>query len=696
MSLPRFSIRRFAAASLGSLLLLPAFPAAAAPALLNHQGRMAVNGVNFDGTGQFKFALVNTTGTTTWWSNDGSSTAGSQPAAAVSLTVVKGLYAVLLGDTTLTNMTAVPAAVFDSADVRLRVWFNDGTNGFQQITPDHRLAAAPWALNASRSDLATTVPDDAITTGKIADGTIVNADIAASAAIDDTKLATISTSGKVANGATTATIATTPNTIVLRDGSGNINGTFTGDGSRLTGLTLNSVTAPPAEPVVTWGSNADGQNTIPPLSGVAAVSAGSTHRLVLLDDGTVVSWEAGPAVPAGLAGVTAIAAGCGYNLALRSNGTVTAWGVNTFGQTSIPAGLTTVAGIAAGERHSVAFRTNGTIAAWGDNTFGQTNIPAAATGVTASACGYDHTVALKSSGTVVAWGRNDAGQCDVPAGLAGVVAIGAGSYHSLAVKSDGTVVTWGWNQGGQCDVPGGLTNVSRVAGGYSFSLALKTDGTIVGWGNDAYGQLAVPFGTNSVTAISASNSHAIALRADEVPIQFARLDEENVFMRSVGIGRVPANNMLEVEGDASKSTAGSWLSNSDRRIKTEIRPVTGALEKLDQVRLVDFRYTDDYRAAHPGIQDKRYLNVIAQEFAQVFPEDVKSSGEKMPDGSPILQVDTYPLTIYSAAAVQELHRENQALKATLDEQKRAFDEQKRALASQEERLRKLEAALKQK
>jgi hypothetical protein len=63
----------------------------------------------------------------------------------------------------------------------------------------------------------------------------------------------------------------------------------------------------------------------------------------------------------------------------------------------------------------------------------------------------------------------------------------------------------------------------------------------------------------------------------------------------------------------------------------------------------------------------------------VFPEHVQSSSEKLPDGSGILQVDTYPLTIYSAAAVQELHRENQALK--------------KAVAEQDERLRKLEAAL---
>jgi len=55
----------------------------------------------------------------------------------------------------------------------------------------------------------------------IADGTIVNGDISSSAAIADTKLATISSSGKVANSATTATDANTASAIVARDASGN-------------------------------------------------------------------------------------------------------------------------------------------------------------------------------------------------------------------------------------------------------------------------------------------------------------------------------------------------------------------------------------------------------------------------------------------------------------------------------------------
>ena len=126
------------------------------PQLVNYQGRVAVGTVNFDGSGSFKFALVNGDGTTTFWSNDGTSAAGSQPTAAVALTVTKGLYSVLLGDATLPGMTIVPATVFTNPDVRLRVWFNDGTNGFQLLTPDQRIAAVGYAIMAAGVNLPTT------------------------------------------------------------------------------------------------------------------------------------------------------------------------------------------------------------------------------------------------------------------------------------------------------------------------------------------------------------------------------------------------------------------------------------------------------------------------------------------------------------------------------------------------------------
>ena len=108
---------------------------------------MAVQGVPFDGSGQFKFALVDGLGASTFWTNDG--TTSGQPASHIALPVTRGLYSVLLGEA---PMSPLAATVFNNTDVRLRVWFNDGTKGFQLITPDQRLVAAPYALVAAQVD----------------------------------------------------------------------------------------------------------------------------------------------------------------------------------------------------------------------------------------------------------------------------------------------------------------------------------------------------------------------------------------------------------------------------------------------------------------------------------------------------------------------------------------------------------------
>jgi hypothetical protein len=75
-----------------------------------------------------------------------------------------------------------------------------------------------WRWNGEGWALTTTA---LVNSDAIEDGAIVNADIAAAAGIVDTKLATISTAGKVANSATTATSANTASAIVARDASGN-------------------------------------------------------------------------------------------------------------------------------------------------------------------------------------------------------------------------------------------------------------------------------------------------------------------------------------------------------------------------------------------------------------------------------------------------------------------------------------------
>ncbi|HAB19971.1 MAG TPA: tail fiber domain-containing protein [Verrucomicrobiota bacterium] len=164
---PQSSLWQLARLTAALAVLLPALTRAAAqvpPGMLSYQGRLVVGTTNFDGTGHFKFSLINGTNGPTLWSNDG--TPNGEPNQAVALPVTKGLYQVLLGDRNdpaLSGMTTnIPSAVFANPDVRLRVWFSSAAAGpFEQLAPDYRIASVGYALMAAE------VPDGSITTAKL-------------------------------------------------------------------------------------------------------------------------------------------------------------------------------------------------------------------------------------------------------------------------------------------------------------------------------------------------------------------------------------------------------------------------------------------------------------------------------------------------------------------------------------------------
>ena len=128
-------------------------PAPNVPQFMNYAGLVKVGTTNFTGQGKFKFAFVEANGTTLW-SNDGTSVNGSAPQGEVTIPVQDGRYVLALGDVSLANMLALPASVFTRNDVRLRVWFDDGANGSQLLSPDQRVGSvsysmvAGWATNA--------------------------------------------------------------------------------------------------------------------------------------------------------------------------------------------------------------------------------------------------------------------------------------------------------------------------------------------------------------------------------------------------------------------------------------------------------------------------------------------------------------------------------------------------------------------
>jgi len=107
--------------------------------MFNYQGRVKVQGTLFSGTGYFKFAIVNNAGNETMWSNDGTSTGGGEPTDSISIAVTDGIFNVLVGDTSL-GMDPINRMIFNHPEkIKLRIWFSDGTLGFQQLLPDHHL-----------------------------------------------------------------------------------------------------------------------------------------------------------------------------------------------------------------------------------------------------------------------------------------------------------------------------------------------------------------------------------------------------------------------------------------------------------------------------------------------------------------------------------------------------------------------------
>jgi hypothetical protein len=420
----------------------------------------------------------------TFWSNDGTSSDGSEPAAAVTVPVQQGLFNVFLGDTNLTNMTVIDPAIFAQPNVQLRIWFSDGVSGFAALNPPQPLTPTPyaiWAANVSAASIQ----------GVIADGQL-SANIARLNA-NQSFTGTVTASG------------------------------FTGSGAGLTNVSLGSVAPTTNSSIIAWGFNGTGQTTVPAgLSNVLAVGVGELHSLALKNDRTVVAWGGNANgqtnVPAGLNNVLSVAAGRYHNLALKNDGTVVAWGGNGSGEATVPPGLNNVVAVAAASFHSLALKNNGTVVAWGYNGDGQTNVPAGLNNVAAVAAGGFHSLALKNDGTVVAWGQNIYGGTNVPPGLSNVTAVSAGFYHSLALKNDGTVVAWGYNGEGETNVPPALSNVVAVAAGRYHSLALKNNGTVVGWGDNIYGQTSGAAGATNIIAIAPGCAalHALAIQRQQI------------------------------------------------------------------------------------------------------------------------------------------------------------------------------------
>ncbi|WP_338684324.1 hypothetical protein [Haloferula helveola] len=157
------------------------------PNLIHHQGVLQDDEGNpVNAPADFKFAFVNGDATVSFWSNDGTSFAGSEPAASVALPVSDGLFNVQLGNTDI-GMVALPPSVFTTDEVFLRIWVNG-----EQLTPDRQVTSVGYAMQAATvADGAITpgaIPANTITSSHIVDGSVGSDDIADAITLETLKL----------------------------------------------------------------------------------------------------------------------------------------------------------------------------------------------------------------------------------------------------------------------------------------------------------------------------------------------------------------------------------------------------------------------------------------------------------------------------------------------------------------------------
>jgi hypothetical protein len=132
-----------------------------------------------------------------------------------------------------------------------------------------------------------------------------------------------------------------------------------------------------------------------------------------------------------------------------------------------------------------------------------------------------------------------------------------------------------------------------------------------------------------------------------------RMSSPSFTLNSVGmaINTGTQTHTLVVNGTASKPGGGSWSLFSDRRLKRDIQPLSGALGRLLQLRGVTFQYDDpDHISYFPGEQ----AGFIAQEVADVFPEWV----ERSPDG--YLSMTVRGFEALTVEALREMRLEHAA------------------------------------
>jgi hypothetical protein len=122
----------------------------------------------------------------------------------------------------------------------------------------------------------------------------------------------------------------------------------------------------------------------------------------------------------------------------------------------------------------------------------------------------------------------------------------------------------------------------------------------------------------------------------------------------VGIGTASPDQLLSVNGDASKTGGNTWLAFSDRRLKNIKSPFTTGLSAVMKLQPVRYEYKSDNVL---GLKSEgEHIGFGAQDVQKVIPEAVTANSQGY------LMLNSDPIIWTMLNAIKEQQKEIQQLK----------------------------------
>jgi hypothetical protein len=378
-----------------------------------------------------------------------------------------------------------------------------------------------------------------------------------------------------------------------------------------TGQTVTFQTATPSATYPVEASNSilifcDGNNNV--FTGIASPSVGT---LTVSRGGTgATTFTAGFVKSPG--GTTDLTSSATVALGSEVSGTLPVTNGGT-GQTSLTSGAL-LFGSGTGAVGTFVGSTNNHAAVWNGSAWASqavVNSLTAGSGVTLS--GTTGNITISASGST-----------------SGVSSISAGTGISVNQSTGAVTIT---NTGPS------LSSNNTWSGTNTFSNGVAFTGTSTGIARNAWNLFNSTYNTGAYNSIFLNSGGTLATQS----IVFAYNNGGSAAQQYIFAGN----------GTAS---AANWNSTSDIRIKENVVTLNGGLDKLIQLRPVEFSYKRDKLSAPD------HYGLIAQELEQVLPTLVDNSGINDGDVENIKAVSYTELIPILIKAVQELKAEVDALK----------------------------------